>query len=245
MNGAKRLQRHLGALALIVTVTGCTQSGQPSAAPNSPPAPSTTSAPPSAEPSPPKPGSLETPDSSSGSLSQDAFPRPETLGDNWAYAVDAGDAEEGYVGNGTPALERDPEELAALAVPFGCARRAPMPMAKHALEVDYTASGVKVIAIRMEFSSAATARALFDGRLANLQRCRGRSGGQAIGDLVSTVDRLGDGVVLSDRTPRSDAWVELAVLDDDHVVLVAAQTLVDRPPMTRAQTRRLAVAFRR
>ncbi len=245
MNGAKRLQLRIGALALIVTLTGCTQGGEPSAAPNSPPAPSTVSASPSAEPSPPKPGSLETPGTSSGSLSQDAFPRPKTLGADWAYAVDSGDAEEGYVGNGTPALERDPEELATLAVPFGCARRAPMPTAEHALEVDYTASGVKVIAIRMQFSDVATARTLFEGRLTNLERCRGRSGGKAIGDLVTTVDRLGEGVVLSDRTPKSDAWVELAILDDDHVVLIAAQTLVGRPPMTRAQAQRLAATFRR
>ena len=210
-------------------------SGTPSSGPTSPG--------PVAEPE--EPAGLETPATSAGSLTRRSFPRPRTLGTGWRYAVDPGDAEEGYLGNGTPALERDPREIVQLAVPFGCARRFPMPRPAHALEVDYTARGVKVIAIRGEFGDPASAEAFFTGRAANLDRCRGHSGGQAIGTIVARTDRLGDGVLLSDRTPGSDPWAELAVLDGDQVVLVAAQTTLDRPPMTRAGARRLAILFRR
>jgi hypothetical protein len=188
---------------------------------------------------------LATPATRAGSLSRRAFPRPRELGARWSYAVDPGDAEEGYLGNGTPALERDPREIVQLAVPFGCPRPNPMPRPAHALEVDYTAGDVKVIAIRGEFPDAAAAEEFFTGRAGNLDRCRGRSGGQAIGTFVSQVERPGAGVLLSDRTPGSDPWTELAVLDGDQVVLVAARTTIDRLPMTRAGVRRLATLFRR
>lgn len=204
-----------------------------------------TSSSPTASPVAREPADLETPATSSGPLSQRSFPRPRTLGAGWAYAIDPGDGEEGYLGNGTPALARDPREIVQLAVPFGCARRSPMPVPTHALEVDYTANGVKVIAIRGEFPDEAAAKAFYTGRTANLDRCRGRSGGQAIGTLVGRADRLRSGVLLSDRTPDSDPWAELAVLDGDQVVLVAAQTTLDTPPMTAAGARRLASLFHR
>ena len=212
------------------------------------PSPGTPSSSGSASPNAPageEPAGLETPATSAGSLTRRTFPRPRALGTGWQYAVDPGDAEEGYLGNGTPALARDPREIVQLAVPFGCARRSAMPRPAHALEVDYTARGVKVIAIRGEFDDAASAQAFFAGRAANLDRCRGRSGGQALGTIVARTDRLGDGVLLSDRTPDSDPWAELAVLDGDQVVLVAAQTTLDHPPMTPAGARRLATLFRR
>lgn len=204
---------------------------------------STTASTPS-EPENPSSG-LATPATTAGSLSRRSFPRPHQLGARWSYAVDPGDAEEGYLGNGTPAIERDPREIVQLAVPFGCSRPSPMPQPAHALEVDYSAGGVKVIAIRGEFADAATAEEFFTGRAGNLDRCRGRSGGQAIGTLVARIDRAGAGVLLSDRTPDSDPWTELAVLDGDQVVLVAARTTIDRPPMTRAGVRRLVSLFRR
>lgn len=192
-----------------------------------------------------EPEALSTPAKTSGTLSKRSFPRPRTLGTGWRYAVDPGDTEEGYLGNGTPALERDPQEVVQLAVPFGCARSATMPAPAHVLEVDYTADGVKVIALRGEFVDTAAAKAFFSGRAANLDRCRGRSASQAIGALVARTDRLGEDVLLSDRTPDSDPWAELAVLDGDQVVLIAAQTTLDRPPMTRTGARRLASLFRR
>lgn len=191
----------------------------------------------------PAPGTMETPGSRSGRLSRRDFPSPARLGAGWDYVVDKGDAEEGYVGNGTPALARNPDEIVQTAVPFGCARRSPMPRPDHALEVDYTASGTRVIAIRSQFTDAVTARTFFLHRRANLDACRGRGGG-AVGPLVTDVRRYGDSVLLNGRTQQSDPWMELAVLDGDSVVLVAAQNRANAPPLDAGTARRLARTFR-
>ncbi|MGN6576893.1 MAG: hypothetical protein ACTHKG_14530, partial [Nocardioides sp.] len=154
----------------------------------------------------PEPGDLATPATRSGPLSRSTFPHPRSLGARWAYAVDPGDAEEGYLGNGTPALERDPAEVTLASVPMGCPRPHRLPRPAHALEVDYTRSHTKVIAIRARFDGAGEAGRFFDQRANTISACRGRSGGPAIGTLVDSVSRPSDGVLLSDRTPRSDPW---------------------------------------
>jgi hypothetical protein len=137
--------------------------------------------------------------------------------------VDPGDAEEGYAGNGTPTLARNPQEIVQTAVPFGCARPAAMPVPAHALEADYTMHGRKVIAVRSSFSGARAAVRFFTGRARNLRACAGRAGSAAIGPLVTAVRSRSKDALSSRRTPRSDPWQELSVLDRDSVVLVAAQ----------------------
>jgi hypothetical protein len=199
---------------------------------------------PSAEPGP-SPDRLQTPATSSGPLTRADFPRPRSLGAGWAYAVDPGDAEEGYLGNGTPALERDPVEVAQLAVPFGCTRPTELAVPDHALEVDYTAGDVSVIAIRAAFPDAPAARSFFGQRADLLRRCQGTTVNDAEGRLVGTVRRLGATAVLSDRTPDSDPWTELGLHDGDQVVLLAARTSLGAEPMTLTQARTLARAFRR
>lgn len=191
----------------------------------------------------PERGALETPASRSGRLSRRDFPRPAALGDGWRYVIDPGDSEEGYLGNGTPALARDPDEIVQTAVPFGCARRSPMPGPDHALEVDYRSHGTRVIAIRSQFAGPATARAFFSGRRANLQACVGVDGG-AVGPYVTPVRGYGAGITVNGRTQQSDPWTELAVLDGDSVVLVAAQSRINDPPLDPASTRTLARSFR-
>ncbi len=245
-------QRRTSATILVaglLAVTGC--SGSPEAAPA--PAPATASATPTTRDQPtatptPKPsasapeaGSMAEPGTSSGSLTRHSFPTPRALGAGWRYSVDPGDAEEGYAGNGTPALARRPEEVVQTAVPFGCARRTAMPAPTHALEVDYTLHGARVIAVRGRFADAARARAFFAGRASNLRGCDGHSASAAIGPLVANMGRPAAGALVSDRTPRSDPWRELAVLDGDTVVLLAAQ---GRAPLTDPQTRRLVRLFR-
>lgn len=200
---------------------------------------------PSSKPSrAPKPGDLATPATKSGPLSRSTFPHPRSLGARWSYAVDPGNAEEGYLGNGTPALERDPAEVTLSSVPMGCPRPHRLPRPSHALEVDYTRAHTKVIAIRARFSGPGEASEFFDRRAATITGCRGRSGGQAIGTLVDTVSRPSQGVLLSDRTPRSDPWTELAVLDGPAVVLLAAQGRVDEPPLNEGDVGSLVAAFR-
>jgi hypothetical protein len=186
---------------------------------------------------------MDTPAASSGPLSQQSFPRPRQLGAGWRYAVDPGDAEEGYLGNGTPALARDPHELLRAALPLGCPRELRLPVPRHALEVDYSYRGTKVIAVRMSFADRAQATGFYGARNADLLSCHGRSGGPAIGVLVSEVNSVGTRAVMSDRTPRSDPWTELAVLDGDSVVLLAAQTTPGGPPLSDARALALATAF--
>lgn len=156
--------------------------------------------------------------------------------------MDPGDAEEGYAGNGTPALARNPREIVQTAVPFGCARTAAMPMPAHALEVDYTLRGAKVIAVRGTFAGASEASAFFSARSSNLRACAGRSGSPAIGPLVAAITRPGTEALASSRTPASDPWREVSALDGDSVVLVAVQ---GPHPLTGPQTRRLVTLFRR
>jgi len=189
------------------------------------PAPSSPSTPrpPSPSTTVPTPGSTAEPATSSGPLDAASFPDPRRLGRGWRYAVDPGDPEEGYAGNGTPALARDPQEIVQTAVPFGCARRAAMPAPAHALEVDYTLHGRKVIAVRGSFGDPSAAAAFFAGRADNLRACTGRGGSAAIGPLVTAVRARSENALSSRRTPRSDPWQELCVLDRDSVVLVAAQ----------------------
>jgi hypothetical protein len=184
---------------------------------------------------------MDEPATSSGPLSKRSFPAPRRLGPGWRYAVDPGDAEEGYAGNGTPALARRPEEIVQTAVPFGCDRSAPVSPPRHALEVDYAYGGRRVVAVRAKFADVTTARAFFQGRAADLQACVGRSGSPAIGPLVTDLDVPGSGALTSVRTPRSDPYRELAVLDRDTVVLLAVQGGEALPA---GQTRRLVEAFR-
>ena len=250
MTRAPRQLRLVAATTLLVLLAGCSggddgpaAAGTPTGSPAPDPLPSTSS---SAKPTPsrtaaPKPGSMATPDTSAGPLDRGSFPRPRDLGKGWAYDIDAGDAEEGYVGNGTPALARDPREVSLAAVPMGCPRgRIPVPEA--ALEVDYLLGSTTVIALRAAFASADQASAFFDSRTRAIRRCVGRSGGRAIGDLVGRAD-LRDGVLVSDRTPDSDPWTELAALDGDQVVLVAAHARLGEPPLTSRQIRRMTTAF--
>jgi hypothetical protein len=236
--------------AAFATLAGCsgtaTGSAEPTARAGSS-SPSTAAAsrrePPStsATPGVPTPGSLEKPATSSGPLSKQSFPTPRRLGAGWRYAVDPGDAEEGYAGNGTPSLARSPREIVQTAVPFGCPRPAPMAPPDHALEVDYTLRGAKVIAVRGSFASPARARAFFTARAHNLQACAGRSSGAAIGTLVAHLTRPARDAVANDRTPTSDPWREVSVLDGHVVALVAAQ---GRHPLTAAETRRLVRLLR-
>ena len=190
----------------------------------------------------PSPGSMDEPATTSGPLSKRSFPTPRRLGAGWRYAVDPGSAEEGYSGNGTPTLERSPQEIVQTAVPFGCDRPVELVAPTHALEVDYTVAGAKAIAVRGKFDDTRAARSFFAGRARNLRGCEGRTGSPAIGPLVMAVTEPARDALANDRTPRSDPWREVAVLDRDTVVLLAVQ---GADPLTTPQTRRLVTAFRR
>lgn len=226
----------------LIALTGCTSSrtaAEPE--PSRSPSPLTPRADPGSPTGAPTPGSTAIPRTTSGSLSRTDFPTPHELGAGWKYSVDPGDAEEGYAGNGTPVLERSPEEIAQTAVPFGCDRASAMPTPRHALEADYTFEGAKVIAVRSEFGDRSTARAFFAGRSENLRNCLDRTGSAAIGPLVDHITRPAVDAVASDRTPTSDPWQEIAVLDGSTVAMVAVQA---PRHLTASQTRRLVSLLR-
>lgn len=259
-----RLVRYGGALALLAALSACSTAPETTTAADAAaaatgsdastsPADDTASqtGPESGTPSSgrsksraPRPGEMRTPARSSGPLDRESFPRPRELGPQWSYSVDPGDAEEGYLGNGTPALERDPAEVALASVPMGCPRPHAVPTPSHALEVDYDYRRTKVIALRASFDDAEVAARFFSNRAENIAGCVDRGGGRGLGTLVSVLHRGGPGVVLSDRTPRSDPWTELALLDGNAVVLVAAHARADEPPVTTQTIDRLAEAFR-
>jgi hypothetical protein len=116
-----------------------------------------------------------------------------------------------------------------------------MPTPRHALEVDYTLHGAKVVVVRGSFTDAAEASTFFDARTTNLRACAGRVGSAAIGPLVAALSEPAPGSVASDRTPTSDPWREISVLDEESVVLLAAQ---GEDTLTAQQTRRLVRLFR-
>ena len=254
MRGTARTARQATAVALLgVLVASCSS---PEAAPDAAEA-TTRAAVPAASPTaataegPSEPthdeghDDLETPATSSGPLTKRDFPRPDELGPSWSYRVDMGDAEEGYTGNSTPVLERDPAEMAMLAVPFGCPRPVEVPVPEHALEVDYTADGVSVVAVRASFGDPRTASRFFGTRTRLLRGCERTVISKSEGMLVNEVRRLSGTVLLNDRTPDSDPWTELVIHDRDQVVLIAAQTRLDTAPMTSDDIATLTRAFRR
>ncbi len=236
-------------MAAVLGASGCSgEPGQetasrPSDSPTPLPSPPASRAPatPSTAPGVPEPGSLQQPATTAGPLTGASFPSPTRLGPGWRYAVDPGDAEEGYAGNGTPTLARSPREVVATAVPFGCARPAVMATPAHALEVDYTLRGARVIAVRGAFTSTGEAAAFFTARERNLRACVGRDAGAALGRLVARLDSPAPGALASDRTPDSDPWRELAVLDGDSVVLLA---IAGTNPLDAAATRRVVRLLR-
>ena len=110
----------------------------------------------------------------------------------------------------------------------------------RATSVAYEVAGDWVDATRVRFGARAQATRYLAARRAALGACVDRGTGSAVGPLVTRVVDLGGGALLSDRTPESDAYSDLAVLDGDTVVLVSRRS--DDPPTLRA-ARALAAAF--
>ena len=212
-------------LLLLPSAAACGGTAQ-EASSAAPPSPTTTTA--SNSPTPSSPAKITTPASTAGSLSIRSFPEPSDLGDGWSYAVDPGDVEEGYAGNGTPAIARKAGEVLRTVLPFGCARGPRFTAPRHVLEVDYRSPYGKVVALRLRFTDHAAASAFFDARTAGLRSCLDRSPSPAIGPLVRQLSVLDERAVLSDRTPASDPWTELAGSTGDVVSLMAIQGPTDR-----------------
>lgn len=168
-----------------------------------------------------------TPATSSGPLSGSALPDPQVLGSGWVARVDPGSAEDGYTGNGTPVIARDPKDLAQAILPIGCADAsvygvAP-PVAEHALEVDYAyrATGAHGIALALDFGDEATAQRFVSVYTGALKRCTPGEGGS----MVVTVAPAPPGAFASVQSDGAfgTTWRELVVRTGAVVRLVAVE----------------------
>jgi hypothetical protein len=99
--------------------------------------------------------------------------------------------------------------------------------------------------VRASFGDPRTASRFFGTRTRLLTRCQGTVASEAEGVLVREVRRVSGTALLSDRTPDSDPWTELAVHDGDQVVLVAVGSRLDEPPLSPATVADVVRAFRR
>jgi hypothetical protein len=167
------------------------------------------------------------PGTTSGPLSGADMPAPAVLGAGWATRTDPGNPEDGYQGNGTPNVARNPSEVAAIAVPLGCLTRTSLPVPRWALESDYVhqPDGTYAVAVRLRFATVAQARAFMSGRDHDLGACTGQP---APAGLVQHLTRGADDTV-STRTDAGSltdgsAWTELASRRGSDVLLVAANT---------------------
>jgi hypothetical protein len=135
----------------------------------------TTSATPSAVPTFDR---TATPATTSGSLRRASLPRAAVLGPGWRARVDGGSTEDGYTGNGTPSVARDPQDVLVAVRPFGCADEQvyaePLPVPRYALEVDYRhrPTGANGVGIALEFADAAGAERFLAVYERSLDLCR-------------------------------------------------------------------------
>lgn len=168
----------------------------------------------SVEQTQPRPG---TPAPRTGDLGQEDLPAPEQLGEGWAYRVDRGNAEDGYVGSGEPASARDPLEVLGAITPLGC-RPGRLPVPSHALEVTYARDELPAVGLLLKFADESAASHFFDAHTSVIRHCVGRR----------TVDleilRAEPGHFVSSRTEQlgeTPTWVEGVGLRGTQVLLVA------------------------
>jgi hypothetical protein len=112
-----------------------------------------------------------TPATTSGTLTQGSLPDPAALGPRWSYRVDEGSAEDGYRGNGTPSVSREPVEVAAVLSPMGC-RPVTLPVPESALEVTYAhRDGTPAVGLLLAFPDPGTASHFFRLRTQAVRDC--------------------------------------------------------------------------
>lgn len=193
--------------AVVMACTACTGGGEASQPPEAEEVRK-------AQHSPPH---TAVPGTTSGELDQSDLPAPVELGPGWEYRVDPGDAEEGYAGNGTPAIARDPAEVLGAITPLGC-RPADLPLPRNALEVTYAKGERPGVALMLAFDDAPTAQRFFDVHSRTLRQCAQRP----TSPLAIVTDDPGQ--ISSSRTEfpgETHTWDETMTVSDNRVVLVA------------------------
>ncbi|MDH4160176.1 MAG: hypothetical protein OEV62_07965 [Actinomycetota bacterium] len=161
-----------------------------------------------------------TPATSSDGLTQDSLPRPSALGPRWQYRVDNGSVEDGYLGNGTPSVARNPEEVAAVLTPLGC-RPVRLPVPESALEVTYAhRDGTPAVGLLLAFRDAETATTFFELRADSVRDCVDWPPARAdVTVLRDTADRF---VSIRDvGAGGTPVWTEGVQRDGVHVLFMA------------------------
>lgn len=235
----------LASILLGAVLVGCTSDRGASPAPEPMRA---ASASPTVEITPAAPTDrMSPPATRSGPLSGQDMPRPSALGHGWDFRVDEGSLEDGYAGNGTPTVERDPGEVSGLAVPLGCVDRGHLPRPRWALESDYAhgPTGTIGLVIRLRFTAASDAATFMQRRDAALAACAAQTSttGTNGNGLVQQLRLTADSTV-STRSDTGDlhdgsAWTEIVALGtpDTDVTLVAVNVPQSAPVAHRAIVR--------
>jgi hypothetical protein len=206
-------------------------SATPTASPGSPAFGSPTATPTDAPDASDTPGGPQPtrPATSAGSLEQTSLPAPGALGPLWEYYVDGGDVEGNYIGNGTPAQSRDPEEVVSALVPAGCAVESvydvDLPRPAYVLEVAYAhPSGVQAVGLGLEFAAEAEAREFVRSYGAALADCT-PPGGAPAGSVEVTVLATPTGAAgltrIADPVEQT-TWSELVVRRGAVVTILGA-----------------------
>jgi hypothetical protein len=243
----------LTALVLAGLLSGCAGGRASLSTPETPVAAATRDTSP---PSPAAPTTATTPVAGSVKMSAPAkragpltghdMPRPSALGQGWRFRVDDGNTEDGYAGNGTPTVRRDPSEVAGLAVPLGCVDRGSLPRPRWALESDYAHASTRTIGlvVRLRFGTAHDATTFMRHRDAALATCAAQTSSDGVNStgLVQAL-RTVAGLTVSTRTEAGDlhdgsAWTEVAEVGspDTDVMLVAVNALQSTAVARRAVT---------
>jgi len=197
------------------------------------PSPTPTSASPTPTPKPASPSATPldrtaTPGRTSGELGPTSMPLAAALGPRWTSRVDPGSTEDGYTGNGTSVVARDPRDVADALLPLGCASESvyatPMPVPKHALEADYAykPTGAHAIGLVLEYADAASASRMVRLYTAALRRCRAGAGGTMV---VRVEQAPGAGLFASTQVDSvaQETWRELVAPAGRVVRLIAVQ----------------------
>jgi hypothetical protein len=218
----------------LAVCTGCS-SPEPVAVASSSvistPSPTTSASSPSPSPTPSSTPTFDreaTPATTSGSLKRATLPRPAVLGKGWGTRVDAGSLEDGYTGNGTPTVARDPGDTVAALRPIGCAEESvyaeELPLPAHALEVDYRhrGTGAHGIGLALEFRDLATAEQFFDVYAQSLALCRSGEGGTTRVTMQASPGAEAIATVTVDPFEQT-TWRELAERSGRYVRLLAIE----------------------
>jgi hypothetical protein len=246
------------ALAVVglVAVSACSGGGSstPTAGAAAPTPPSPAAAPATASPADtasrapsdtaPQAPAPTVPAKTAGPLTGRDLPRASALGAGWRSFADPGNAEEGYVGNGSPVYRREPAELLRVILPLGCLHRAALPAPTYALAEDYRSGARAATAMRLRFASAEQARVFFRTWSADLRRCA-RQGTDAMSGAAAPVAGVttSRGVLVSERLDATDdsgvvvPWTEAKVVRGRDLLLLSQQGRVPAAALVAAVDR--------